>query len=120
MKRIFYMLCASVIFSISGTAASFAATTTNDDSVKTYVVRVGNLLCNGDMPTIKKHLLNEEGIDDVSFTERDSESSQFTIQYHNSVTSEAAIEKVIESTPGCDAPTETPYKVIHPRKKKNG
>jgi hypothetical protein len=119
MKRIFIMLVLSMPFIFLNTT-SFAAPNSDEDTVKTLTVRVGNLLCNGDMPTIKKHLLNEEGIDEVSFTGRDSESSEFTIKYHSSATSPAAIEKVIESTPGCDAPTETPYKVIHPRKKKNG
>ena len=114
------MLCLSMPFLFLNPSETFATSTSAEDTIKTHIVRVGNLHCNGDMPTIKKRLLNQDGIDEVSFTERNSESSEFTIQYHNSVTTPAAIDKAIESTPGCDAPTETPYKVIHPRKKKNG
>lgn len=109
------MLFAS-IFSIQANAQQ----SSGQDSILTAVIRVGNLHCNGDMPTIKKNLLNQEGIDDVTFTERHSESSEFSVKYHSAATSVSAIEKAIESTPGCDAPTETPYKVLHPKKKKNG
>lgn len=114
------MLCLSMLFLVFNTTISSAFSFSNEDTLKTHTVRVGNLHCNGDMPTIRKQLLNEDGIDEVRFTERNSESSEFTIQYHSSATSPQAIETAIEKTPGCDAPAETPYKVIHPRKKKNG
>jgi copper chaperone CopZ len=81
------------------------------DSVKTTVVKVGNLTCNGDMPTIKKQLLNQEGIDEVTFTPRADGVSTFTINYHSSITNRKKIEKVIETTPGCDDKTSTPYRV---------
>ena len=109
-------LLATILF--SSTAASAQAT----DSVKTATIKVGNLHCNGDMPTIKKRLLNQEGVDDVAFTDRSDETSTFTVTYHSSVTNEVAIHKAIESTPGCDDKSETPYRVVEdrPRKKKKG
>jgi hypothetical protein len=69
------------------------------------------------MPTIKKRLLNQDGIDEVAFTDISGETSVFTITYHTSVTSREQIEKTIESTPGCDNKNETPYKVKRERKK---
>src|SRR5690606_12375166 len=98
------------------------AQTATADSVMTAVIKVGNLHCNNDMPTIKKRLLNQEGIDDVVFTERDDQFSTFTITYHSSATDVSAIEKWVESTPGCDDPADKPYRVIkeRPRKKKKG
>ncbi len=100
---------------IAVTAIFFAQTTSAQtatiDSVKKIEVKVVNLHCGNDMPTIKKRLLNQEGIDEVKFTDISGESSMFTISYHTSVTSQEQIEKAIESTPGCDDKNETPYKV---------
>jgi copper chaperone CopZ len=90
------------------------------DSIKTVSIKVSNLHCNGDMPTIKKRLLNQDGIDEVSFTDREAERSTFTVTFHSSATNEAVIEKAIESTPGCDDQTETPYRVVKERKRKKG
>lgn len=117
---VFLILTAlSTIFSIHTASAQGAAA---PDSVKTATIKVGNLHCNGDMPTIQKRLLNQEGVDDVAFSDRSDETSTFTVTYHTSATSEAAIHKAIESTPGCDDKSETPYRVVKdaPRKKKKG
>jgi copper chaperone CopZ len=101
-----------LVFPISSQAQSAT------DSVKTAVIQVGNLHCNGDMPTIKKRLLNQEGIDEVTFTEREGQRSTFSVIYHSIATDEAAIEKAIEGTPGCDNKSETPYRVIKERRHK--
>jgi len=85
------------------------------DSVRTAVFKVGNLHCDNDMPTIKKRLLNQEGVDEVIFTDRNDERSTFTVIYHSSATNQAAIEKAVESTPGCDDQSETPYRVVKER-----
>jgi len=98
--------------------SSTAASAQTPDSVKTATIRVGNLHCNGDMPTIKKRLLNQDGVDDVAFTDREGERSTFTVTYHSSATTEAAIERAIETTPGCDDQSETPYRVVRERKRK--
>lgn len=113
MKNIFF------IFII---VASFGCLTTSTaqtmDSVKTAVLKVTNLHCDGDMPTIKKQLLNQDGVDDVSFTSRGGDASVFTITYHSVATNEQNLEKVIETTPGCDDKSETPYRVKHTRNPK--
>jgi len=109
MKKILACIIAGIAAMLFALAAS--AQTTDIDSVKKIEVKVVNLHCNNDMPTIKKQLLNQDGIDEVKFTGISGESSMFTITYHTSVTSQAQIEKAIESTPGCDDKYETPYKV---------
>ncbi len=88
------------------------------DTVKTATIQVINLHCANDMPTIKKRLLNQDGIDDVSFTPLRYESSSFTIHYHTAVTTAQQIEQLIETTPGCDDPNEHPYRVAKTRKNK--
>lgn len=111
-----FVALVATLFSSSSLSAQIA------DSVKTATILVGNLHCNGDMPTIKKRLLNGDGIDEVTFTERDGQKSTFTVTYHSSVTNPAAIEKTIESTPGCDDKSETPYRVLRertPKKRKS-
>ncbi|GAA4464004.1 hypothetical protein GCM10023093_13530 [Nemorincola caseinilytica] len=92
------------------------ATYAQADSVKTAVIKVTNLHCNNDMPTIKKRLLNNDGIDEVTYSGINGETSVFTIVYHTSVTSQEQIEKAIETTPGCDDKNSTPYRV----RKENG
>jgi len=81
------------------------------DSLKKAVITVSNLHCNNDMPTIKKQLLNQDGIEEVDFTSIAGTSSVFTISYHSSAISQEQIERSIESTPGCDDKSEMPYKV---------
>lgn len=105
MKKIFSMIAA--VMSVALTAPAQTVT----DSVKKVEIKVANLHCNNDMPTIKKRLLNQDGIDEVKFTDISANCSVFTITYHTSVTNQPQIEKTIESTPGCDNKDETPYKV---------
>lgn len=105
------LFCAATVFSTDTRAQATA------DTVKKISVKVTNLHCNNDMPTIKKRLLNQEGIDKVEFTDIAGETSVFTIVYHSSVTDQDRIEKYIETTPGCDAQDETPYRVKRSRKK---
>lgn len=103
---------------------AFAAATFNmnasaqvGDSVRTATLKVINLHCDGDMPAIKKQLLNQDGIDDVRFTGRSGTAATFTISYHSAATSQEQIETAIESTPGCDDQGETPYRVKRERTK---
>lgn len=105
------LFCAATVFSIDTKAQATA------DTVKKISVKVTNLHCNDDMPAIKKRLLNQEGIDKVNFTDIAGETSVFTIVYHSSVTNQDLIEKYIETTPGCDAQDETPYRVKRSRKR---
>ncbi len=108
MKNIFAsIVVATSILCLSLTA--LAQTETNN--VKKATIKVSNLHCNGDMPTIKKQLLNQDGVEDVTFTDISGESSTFTVTYHSAATSQAQIEKTIETTPGCDDKNEMPYKI---------
>lgn len=108
MKKIIIIIVYTIILSIR--AGSSQAQNAADSLLK-ITVKVGNLHCSNDMPTIKKRLLNQDGIEEVSFTEISGESSVFTISYHSSATGPVQIEKAIESTPGCDDPADTPYQV---------
>jgi copper chaperone CopZ len=115
MKKIIACAAAIVVAALINTASAQTSTT---DSVKKISIKVSNLHCNNDMPTIKKRLLNQEGIDEVTFTNIARECSMFTVAYHTSVTSQAQIEKTIESTPGCDDKSEMPYRVRKDKKSK--
>lgn len=107
MKKLFSILAiiSAAIF------CSLNATAQKTESVATAEVKVTNLTCNGDMPTIKKQLLNQDGITEVTFTPRANNASTFTVQYQAGVTDRKGIIKVIETTPGCDDKSSTPYKV---------
>ena len=108
MKKIIFL--AISIFAILGLTSGASAQSATD-SLKKATIVVHNLTCNGDMPTIKKQLLNQDGIDEVVFTNRANGQSTFTISFHSSVIDRKKIEHVIEKTPGCDDKTTTPYKV---------
>lgn len=92
-------------------AAPAAMHAQNTDSLVVATLKVANVHCNNDMPTIKKRLLNQEGIDEVNFSPINGDVSVFSISFHSAVTNIAAIERVIETTPGCGNPQSTPYKV---------
>lgn len=117
MKKAFY--CCIVIAAISIAFPVAAQTPATIDTVKKVVLKVSNLHCNNDMPTIKKQLLNQDGIDEVVFTDISGTVSTFTVTYHSSVTNQELIEKTIESTPGCDDKNEKPYKVKKDASRKN-
>jgi copper chaperone CopZ len=99
----------STVFLFFSSSTSAIAQTV--DSLKVATIKVKNLHCNNDMPTIKKRLHNQEGIEEVRFTPIEAHVSTFTISYHSSATNQANIEKAIEATPGCDDPLARPYKV---------
>lgn len=99
----------AVLAALLFTNSSFAQS--GADTLKTATIKVTNVHCDGDMPTIKKRLLNQDGIDEVNFTGRNGVSSVFTVKYHSSVTTQQQIEKQIEATPGCDDKNSTPYRV---------
>ncbi len=106
---------------LSGAAILYhcqAAAQSVTDTLKEITIKVTNLHCGNDMPTIKKKLLNEPGVEEIRFTDIAGETSVFTIRYHTSAISQGEIEKAIESTPGCDNKDETPYRVKHSRTRK--
>lgn len=107
MKKIFLcaLFSAGALFLTSDTHAQSA------DTLKVVTIEVGNLHCDGDMPTIKKQLLNADGIDEVTFTDRKKQASAFTITYHTAATDPQRLKAVVENTAGCDEPDEKPYRV---------
>lgn len=108
-----------LIVAIVATFIYFPAAAQAPDSLKTAIITVGNLSCNNDMPTLKKQLLNQEGIDEITFTAIQNGKSEFTILYHSSATNLEQIERCIEATPGCDNPNTKPYKVKKNKSFKN-
>lgn len=88
-----------------------------DAELKKTSIRVRNLHCDDDMPTIKTQLLKQDGVMDVTYTSRKSEMAVFTIKYHEAAVDRVAIEKFIEDTPGCDDKSTKPYRVIKEKTK---
>ena len=108
MKNTFFItLLLSVFCFISQAKAQ------STDTLKSMTLKIGNLTCDGDMPTIQKNLLNQDGIDEVMFTSRKKEASTFTVLFHSAATDADNIKLAVENTPGCDDPDEKPYRVQH-------
>lgn len=104
-------------FSIITLNNSFAQD--QDKEVKKTNIRVRNLHCDDDMPTIKTQLLKQDGVMDVTYTTRKSEMAVFTIKYHEAAVDKVTIEKFIEDTPGCDDKSTKPYRVIKEKAKED-
>lgn len=116
MKRFISIIIA--IVAITTCTTTFGQTTA--DTLKTATIKVSGISCNGDMPLIKKKLINHDGIDEVSFAEAKSGAVTFTVKYHSSITTEKKIREWIEAAPSCDNPNLYPYKAkeIFPQPKK--
>jgi copper chaperone CopZ len=80
------------------------------DEVKVMSVKVSGVCCNGDLSTLKKKLVNLEGIDEVTADNAKKEGTNFKIAYHSAVISEEKIRQMIEKSEGCES-GESPYKV---------
>lgn len=106
MKSLF-----SFLFVIASLCISNSLSAQSDTAAAKTVVSVVNLTCDGDMPTIKKQLLNQDGVESVAFTKRAGGASDFTILYNGQVISIEQIRKTIEDTPGCDDKSSRPYRV---------
>ncbi|RAI99736.1 copper chaperone CopZ [Chitinophaga skermanii] len=108
MKSVLFFLFAIVCFVVTPRVASAQS---NNNEPKKVEINITNLTCDGDMPTIKKQLVNLDGIEAVEFTKRKSNISKFTVQFDETVISLEQIYKAIETTPGCDDKSTTPYRV---------
>ena len=101
---------------ISGNAKAQTA----HDSTATIKIKVKGIICNMDFPLIKKKLINQEGVDEVAFSEIKSGAVVCTVTYHPLIISEEKISKAIEAAPSCENPNQYPYraKVLPSNKKK--
>lgn len=81
------------------------------DEVKVVTVKVSGVCCNGDLASIKKKLVNQEGIDEVTADNAKKEATNIKVKYHTALVSEAKIRSLIEKTESCEKDGELPYKV---------
>lgn len=87
-------------------------------AVQQVNLRVTNLHCGHDISAIKGELLKKEGVLEVTNSEFRSGSSVFTVKFHKDITDRSKLTKTIESTPGCEDKTQTPYRVANDRSKR--
>lgn len=90
--------------------SNFAKAQAND-TLKIATIKIKGISCTMDLPIIKKKLVNEDGIEDITYSEVKSEAVVFTVKYHTAIITEKQIKTVIENAPSCDNPEEKPYKV---------
>lgn len=81
------------------------------DTLKTISVKITGITCEGDLPIIKKKLINQPGVDEVTYEKAKTDTVNFVIKYHTSAIDEKKIRKTIEAAPSCDYPGVFPYKV---------
>ncbi len=116
MNRIISIIIA--VMAITAVTSAFGQSTT--DTLKTATIKVSGISCNGDMPLIKKKLINQAGIDEASYTEAKGGAVTFSVKYHSSIATEKKIREIIEAAPSCDNPNLFPYKtkLLNPEPKK--
>lgn len=107
MKSIISIIILFIAIAITNTVIA----QTGADTLKTATIKVSGITCNGDMPVIRKKLLNQEGIDEAAFSAAKSGAVTFTVKYHSAIITEKKIREVIEGAPSCDNPNLYPYKV---------
>ncbi|WP_353484339.1 hypothetical protein [Haliscomenobacter sp.] len=110
MKNVFaaFLTFSCLFFAQNGMAQTANAP---QDVVKVVTVKVSGVCCNGDLATIKKKLVNQEGIDEVTADNAKKEATNIKVKYHTGIVSEAKIRSLIEKTEGCEKPGDLPYKV---------
>lgn len=89
------------------------------DTPKVTISKVSGISRNSDLPLIKKKLVNEEGIDEVTYAEAKSGPDTFTVACHSPFITAQKIRERIEAAPGCDNPNVFPYKISPLTTKKN-
>ncbi|AEE49644.1 heavy-metal-associated domain-containing protein [Haliscomenobacter hydrossis] len=110
MKNVFaaFLTFACLFFAQNGMAQTANAP---KDEVKVATIKISGLCCNGDLATLKKKLVNQEGVDEVTADNAKKEATNIKVKYHTGVISEEKIRSLIEKSAGCENPNETPYKV---------
>ncbi len=106
MKTIISIIILFIALGVTNTVQAQA-----NDTLKTATIKIKGIACTIDLPIIKKKLVNEEGIDDVTYSEVKSEAVIFTVKYHSALITEKQIRAAIENAPSCENPNEKPYKV---------
>jgi copper chaperone CopZ len=81
-----------------------------EDSVRVADVRISGITCAGDLPIIRKQLVNAEGVDAVAFSPIEKQESVARITYHPALIGEKDLLRLVERAPSCDAPDEFPYR----------
>lgn len=111
MKNVFAaLLTFACLFFAQNLMAQTASAT--KDEVKVATIKVSGLCCNGDLATLKKKLVNQEGVDEVTAdANAKKEGTSLKVKYHAGIISEEKIRSLIEKSAGCENPNETPYKV---------
>ena len=110
MKNVFAALLTFACLFFAQTLMAQTASASKDE-VKVVSVKVSGVCCNGDLATIKKKLVNQEGVDAVTAGDAKKEATNIKVTYHPGLISEAKIRSLIEKTEGCEKPGDLPYKV---------
>ncbi|GAA4341095.1 hypothetical protein GCM10023184_39260 [Flaviaesturariibacter amylovorans] len=115
-NQIFYSLLVLTFVTVFGhtaaaqTATAAPATQAVAQKEAKITVKVSGITCSGDLKDIQKAILKVAGVTACQPARKASATSAFEVTYQPSVATEAEIRKAIEATPGCDNPSERPYR----------
>lgn len=81
-----------------------------EDSIRVAELRISGVTCEGDLPIIRKQLVNAEGVDEVAFSPIEKQETVVRITYHPAFLGEKELQRLVERAPSCDTPGEFPYR----------
>jgi len=77
---------------------------------QTIKVKVSGITCSGDCKDIEKSVSRIKGVVACKQVGKASATTMFEVTYDPSLISEKEIRKAVEDTPGCENPSDRPYK----------
>lgn len=111
-----YVLTIALAFTIAASTSACAQTTneqptTATQKLQTIKLKVGGITCSGDCKDIQKVVSKMNGVAGCKQVGKPSTTSVFEVSFNPAIVSEKEIRSKVEDTPGCDNPSEKPYKV---------
>ena len=117
-SKFLYTLTLALAFTITASLSACAQnpkeqnkTVVQTQKLQTIKLKVGGITCSGDCKDIQKVVSKMNGVNACMQMGKPSATSVFEVSFDPVVVSEKQIRSKVEDTPGCDDPSEKPYKV---------
>ena len=119
MKSSFIYTAAFVLVFTFAASFSVKAQNTKDQpttaaqsqKLQTIKLKVSGITCAGDCKDIQKVVANLNGVASCKQVGKPTATSVFEVTFNPAVVTEKEIRSKVEDTPGCENPTDRPYKV---------
>jgi copper chaperone CopZ len=111
LRKAFFLIIGLAALTGSLSAQTASPTQATEEGLKTATVKIGGITCEKDLPIIKKKLVDQEGVEEVNWSDIKGGMVTFQVRYHSAAAGEEEIKAAIEAAPSCDRPDVFPYRV---------